>query len=166
MMAVQVSFMFGTRGPRMSNGRLKMLAHLPASSDFSLAAAVAYFDGRQCGRRSVQAELAPEARSPTGFRVRFTSWAVVAWLEEGAEVLADSAELAAGPDLPAPPEVVAGCSRRLSVWSDPGLTADRRAKFWWLAAQLRERFAALHYDHFAVRWLTDAEPGAAPDTAV
>ena len=143
----------------MGNKRLKMLTHLPAASDFTLAEAVAHFNGLRYGRRAVQAELAPTAgsRRPTGFRVRFTSWTVVAWLEEGAAVLADSAELAAGADLPDSAEVVAGCSRRLSVWSDPGITADRRAKFAWYAGQLHERFAALHYDHFAGRWLTDPE---------
>lgn len=145
----------------MSDGRLKMLTHLPAASNFSLAAAVAHFDDLRYGRRVVRAELAPTAgsRRPTGSRVRFTAWAVVAWLEEGAAVLADSAELATGANLPAPAEVVAGCSRRLSVWSDPGLTADRRAKFRWFAAQLCERFAAIHYDHFAGRWLMDGSAG-------
>lgn len=149
----------------MSDGRLKMLTHLPAGSDFSLAAAVAHFNGVHRGRSAVRAELATSVSSltPTGFRVWFGSWSVVAWLEEGEQVLADSSELAAGPNLPAAPEVIAGCSRRLSVWSDPGLNSTRRAHFWWLVGQLRERFAALHYDHFAGRWLTEAEPFAAAD---
>ena len=143
----------------MADGMYEVLALLPESSDFTLDAAVAHFGRHRFGNRGrtlLRAELAvpPGKRKPAGFRVFFGEWAVVAWLESGRGVRSESKEFAADDDLPAPPEVIAGCSRRLSVWSDPDDGFLYSDEFTEVTKQLRVRFGALILDCVNGCWWT------------
>jgi hypothetical protein len=139
----------------MSDNRLKMLTHIPADSDFSLNAAIEHFQAASFADTRLQSELTTGLSGgvPSGFRVWFDHWSIVSWLEQGEEVLVDSEVLSHQAGLRVPPSVIAACSLRLSVWSDPGITPEREEWFRWFAEQLSDRFAAIHYDHFAQKWL-------------
>src|SRR5262245_61899461 len=107
-----------------------VLALIPEASDFTLERAVAHFAGLTFSKygfgklvhkkHPLRAELAKvkRARKPSGFRVYYDNWAVVAWLEADRTVRVESREMAEEEGLPASAEVIAGCTRRLSVWSD------------------------------------------------
>jgi len=151
----------------MSHGMYEYLAFLPASSDFSLERAIEryasltfskYRGGRFIKKNEpVRAELATAEgdKEPSGFRVFYGDWAVVAWLDAGEDVLADSREHATDRDLPAPADVIASCSRRLWVCSDvdePDF--DNTELFTDFIDELRERFGALILDYVNGGWWT------------
>jgi hypothetical protein len=151
----------------MSHGRYEVKALLPKSSDFTLERAVRHyasltFSMYKCGRfiyknEPVRAELAiaSDESEESGFRVFYGNWAVVAWLDEGEDVLADSQYHAEDSDLPAPAEIIAGCSRRLWVYSDvdePDFdNTDRITEF---TDELRQRFGAFIRDYVNGGWWT------------
>jgi hypothetical protein len=140
----------------MPDGMYNVLALLPESSDFTIPAAVAHFDQRRQGRTLLRAEpaVADAASRPTGFRVFFGGWAVVGWLDDGPSVRTDSEDLATEAGLPGPAEVIAGCSRCLSIWSDADPTGDHSDDMTALGDQLRERFGAFVYDPVNGGWWT------------
>jgi hypothetical protein len=145
----------------------EVAALLPASSDFTLERAVRHYASQtfsqyKCGRflcknEPVRAELAtaPGEQEPSGFRVFYGDWAVVAWLDQGEDVLADSRDHAGDSDLPAPADVIAGCSRRLWVCSDvdePDF--DNSDLFTEFTDELRGRFGAFILDYVNGGWWT------------
>ncbi len=151
----------------MPDGMYHVLVLIPEASDFSLEAAVKHFRklkfSKYRGRKTlfknepVRAELAkgPRAKKPSGFRVFYGDWGIVAWLESGRSVHSDSAELAEDEeDLPAPAEVIASCNRRLSVWSDEDLDFDWTDDFNEYLDTLRDRFGVFVYDPFNGEWWT------------
>src|SRR5262245_45340740 len=77
--------------PDMAHGMYEVLALLPETSDFTLEEAVAFFRTRRYGEGTLRAELALSERTqqPSGFRVWYGDWAVVAWLETGRGVLGE-----------------------------------------------------------------------------
>lgn len=140
----------------MADGVYEVLALLPETSDFTLAAAVAHFGKIRHGKGTLRTELAtPQGeREPSGFRVFYDDWAVVAWLEFGKGVLSESREFAEDNDLPAPAEQVATCSRRLSVWSDEDEAGDHSDDITDYTDELRERFGAFILDPVNGGWWT------------
>jgi hypothetical protein len=151
----------------MSHGMYEIAALLPASSDFTLERAVRHygsltFSMYKAGRffyknEPLRAELATAAddEEPSGFRVFYGDWAVVAWLDESETVLADSRAHAEDSDLPAPPEVIAGCSRWLWVCSDVDEPAfDNSDNFTDYTDELRARFGAFILDYVNGGWWT------------
>jgi hypothetical protein len=142
----------------MADGMYEVLALLPESSDFTLDTAVTHFRKIRRGQGTLQAELATseEKQSPSGFRVFFGDWAIVAWLESGEEVRAESQNdteyHARKGDLPGPAEVIAACSRRLTVWSDEDEGGDYTDDFIEFADELRERFGAFIQDPVNGGW--------------
>jgi hypothetical protein len=140
----------------MADGMYEVLALLPGRSDFSLDAAVAHFGKVEFGKVKLRAELATTEgkQEPSGFRVFYGDWAVVAWLESGKGVLSESREFAEEEDLPAPVEVIAGCSRWLSVWSDEDEGGNYTDEFNEFTDVLRERFGAFIFDPVNGGWWT------------
>jgi hypothetical protein len=140
----------------VADGMYEVLALLPDASDFSLEAAVAHFGGVRHGKGTLRAEVATSEgeREPSGFRVFFGDWAVVAWLESGSGVLSDSRDSAEDDDLPAPAEVIASCSRRLSVWSDEDEGGDHSDDITEYTDELRGRFGAFILDPVNGGWWT------------
>ena len=140
----------------MPDDMYSVLALLPESSDFTLDAAVSHFDDMRYPRFKLRAELAnrPGSQEATGFRVFYEAWSIVAWLETSPDVLIESREMASDSDLPAPAEVIARCSRRLSVWSDEDPDFELAHFFEEFIADLRERFGAFIKDHVAGGWRT------------
>ena len=148
----------------MPDGKYCVLALLPEAGDFTLERAVAHFAGLTFSKfRSgkfvvenvhLRAELTEptRARKVSGFRVFYGDWSVVAWLDTGKGVLCDSQNLAEDDDLPGPAEVIAGCSRRLSVWSDEDLEFDWTDEFNDYTDELRERFGVFIYDDVNGCW--------------
>ncbi len=149
------------------NGMYEVLALLPAASDFTLELAVRHFasltftqfkGGRAIFKNEpVRAELVKERgkKKPSGFRVLYGSWAIVAWLQEGKDVLKDSQNHAEDDDLPAPAEIIAGCSRRLSVYSDrDDPDFDNGDRFTEFTTELRQRFGAFIQDYVNGGWWT------------
>jgi hypothetical protein len=148
----------------MSHGMYEVMALIPESSDFTLERAGAHFaslnfsqyrSGRFVARNElVGAELATAEGepTPTGFRVFFGRWAVVAWLDCGENVLADNRDLAEEDDLPASPGVIAGCSRRLWVWSDEDPYSDFTDLFNYFTDELRQRFGVFVSDAVNGDW--------------
>ncbi len=157
----------GHRGIPLSHSMYEVAALLPASSDFTLERAVEYFASLtfsqfKCGRYVYRAEpvraelvIADGEREPAGFRVWYGLWAVVAWLEEGERALTNSKDLRDDRDLPAPAEVIAGCSRWLWVCSDADQpdfdNSDRITEY---TTGLRERFGAFILDYVNGGWWT------------
>jgi hypothetical protein len=150
----------------MSDGMYNVLALIPEASDFTLEQAVAHFAGLtfskfrsgKCvyDRHPLRAELAQSEgkKEPSGFRVFYGDWAVVAWLETGRTVRGESEEMSELDDLPAPSEVIAGCIRRLSVWSDEDPTFDWTDDFTEYTEELRGRFGMFIYDCVNGCWWT------------
>jgi hypothetical protein len=148
----------------MAHGRYEVLALLPESSDFTLQRAVAYFASLTFSRvRSgkfiyknapVRAELATVEgeQTPSGFRVFYGDWLIVAWLEADDTVRIESREMAEGDDLPAAAEVIARCSRRLSVWSDEDPEFEFTDDFTRFIDHLRERFGTFIKDYVNGCW--------------
>lgn len=151
----------------MSHGMYEVAALLPASSDFTLERAVRHyaslsFSQDKGGRfvfknEPVRAELAtsPGEVEPSGFRVFYGDWSVVAWLDERECVVADCRDHAGDSDLPAPAEVIAGCSRRLWVCSnidEPDF--DNSDRFTEYTDELRKRFGAFIQDYVNGGWWT------------
>ena len=101
------------------------------------------------GKSPVRAELAttPGKDKPTGFRVFYGDWAVVAWLETDDSVHVESRELAERDDLPASAEVIASCTRRLSVWSDEDREFNWTDQFESYTTRLRKRFGVFIRDN-------------------
>jgi hypothetical protein len=140
----------------MPDGMYSVLALLPESSDFSLAAAVSHFHGMPYPRFRLRAEMAtdPQKHEPCGFRVFYGEWSIVAWLETHPDVLSESREMAEEMDLPAPAEVIANCARRLSVWSDEDPDLEFAHHFEEFIIDLRERFGAFIKDYVLGGWRT------------
>jgi hypothetical protein len=140
----------------MAHGMYEVLALLPETSDFTLEEAVAFFRTRRYGESTLRAELAISERTqlPSGFRVWYGDWAVVAWLETGRGVLGESEEMSWGDNLPAPVEEIASCSRRLSVWSDEDPGCHHTNEFLFYTDDLRERFGAFIKDCVNGCWWT------------
>jgi len=140
----------------MPDDMYSVLALLPESSDFTLDAAVAHFDGMPYPRFKLRAELVTrlESREPSGFRVFYEGWSIIAWLETHPDVLSESREMADETDLPASAEVIARCSRRLSVWSDEDQDLELAHYFEEFITKLRERFGAFIKDYVAGTWRT------------
>ena len=139
----------------MANGMYEVLAMIPESSDFTLEAAVAHFRTIRYRNGHLRAELAvPRGkRKPTGFRVHFGDWSVVAWLETDESVRVESGEFATRRrGRPAPAEVIAGCTRRLSVWSDEDFEADHTDDWIEFVDELRERFGVFVRDCVNGKW--------------
>jgi hypothetical protein len=150
----------------MSEGMYEVLALIPTTSDFSLEKAVAYYSGltfsKYRGRKliyknePVRAELAKpkRARKFSGFRVFYGDWAIVAWLEDEPHVRSESQDMAEWGDLPAPAEVIAGCTRRLSVWSDKDLDFEWTDELNEYLDHLRGRFGVFIMDPVNGGWWT------------
>ena len=150
----------------MPDGMYSVLALIPEASDFTLARAVAHFAGLTFSkfrsgkwlyrRHPLRAELARREgqKEPSGFRVFYGDWAVVAWLETDATVRGESAEMAELDDLPAPAEIIAGCTRRLSVWSDEDPGLDWTDDIMEYTDQLRQRFGMFIRDNVKGCWWT------------
>lgn len=141
----------------MPDGMYSVLALLPESSDFTLERAVKHFDGMDYRRFKLRAELATSEgkQEPTGFRVYYEDgWAMVAWLESDESVASESQEMAEEDDIPAPAEVIAGCNRRLSVWSDEDPNFEYDSYFEDFIGNLRERFGAFIKDYVLGGWRT------------
>jgi hypothetical protein len=140
----------------MPDGMYSVLALLPESSDFTLDAAVAHFGSVAYRTFQLRAELAAVVGQPqpSGFRVFYEAWSIVAWLETDPDVLTESREMAEGDDLPAPAEVIAGCSRRLSVWSDEDPDLEFAHYFEEFLDELRHRFGAFIKDYVLGGWRT------------
>lgn len=138
----------------MSNGMYEVLALLPTSSDFTLDLAIAHFRATHFGSGMLQSGLAsPEGVSqPSGFRVSYGGWEVVAWLETGAEILSDCRALVDANDLPATAEMIESCSRRLAVWSDEDSDGDHSDEITHFTDELRMRFGAFIYDPVNGGW--------------
>jgi hypothetical protein len=151
----------------MANGRYEVMGLVPASSDFTLDRAVQHYSSLTFTQylrgqpvfvnEPVRAEVVSQdtAAFSTGFRVWYGPWAVVAWLDSGPEVAEDNRYLAEEPGLPAPPEVIAGCPYRLSVYSDyddPDFNnSDRFTEF---TDELMERFGMFIQDYVRGGWWT------------
>ena len=83
----------------------------------------------------------------------FGDWSVVAWLESGADILAESREFAAfRKGRPAKAVVIATCSTRLSVWSDEDTEFEHTDDWLDYVDSLRERFGAFVYDPVNGQW--------------
>lgn len=151
----------------MPDGMYNVIALIPQASDFTLDRAVAHFAGVTFSKfrsgqflyknhplRTEFANSEGEVKL-SGFRVFYGEWAVVAWLETDANVLSDSQDMAQDDDLPASAEVIAGCDRRLSVWSDEDPDFDWTGKFNEYTEQLRKRFGMFIYDNVNGCWWTE-----------
>jgi hypothetical protein len=151
----------------VANGYYELIGLVPASSDFTLERAVQHFSAQTfthylCGRlvydkERVRAELVSPEResSATGFRVWYGPWSVVAWFDSGPGVAEDNRYLAEEPGLPAPPEVIASCPFRLSIYSDVDAPDfDNSDRFTEYTDQLRERFGVFLLDNVNGGWWT------------
>jgi hypothetical protein len=147
----------------VADGMYEVLALIPETSDFSLDEAVVYFAGltfirirntSKIIKHPLRVELAkgPHGSEPSGFRVHYGDWAIVAWLETDECVQEESEEMAEGKDLPAPHEIIASCTRRLSVWSDEDLEFDWTDQFNEYIDQFRKRFGVFIRDNVQGIW--------------
>src|SRR5262249_55793120 len=133
-----------------------VIALIPSGSDFSLEKAVSHFGSTSWGKAQVRTELAKAegGSSIRGFRAWYGDWSIVAWLDETPGVLADSQELVNEEPLPARPEVISSCSRRLSIWSDEDEGGEHSDEMTAFTDELRERFGVLIYDAVNGGWWT------------
>jgi hypothetical protein len=140
----------------MCDSMYHVIALIPPGSDFSLKKAVSYFGSTFSGKTPVRSELAKAVGegSFTGFRTWYGDWSIVAWLDEAPGVLADSQELVNEEPLPAPPEVIGSCSRRLSIWSDEDEDGDYSDEMTAFTDELLKRFGLLIYDPGSGGWWT------------
>lgn len=143
----------------MADGCYELIGLVPASSDFSLERAVQHYSSQTFTRykKPVRAEflLADREAFSTGFRVWYGSWTVTAWLDSGPDVVKDNRYLSEESDLPAPPEVIAGCPFRLSIRSDVDAPDfDNSDRFTEFTDQLRERFGVFLLDNVNGGWWT------------
>jgi hypothetical protein len=98
----------------MPDGMYNVVVLISPECKFSVIRAIELYQsfGWKC-------ELATDGSVHAGFRVFFGDWAIVAWFESGPSVLIGSRDDAETYlPLPAPAEVIAGCDRRLTFWSD------------------------------------------------
>jgi hypothetical protein len=140
----------------MSEIEYHLLALIPKDSDFTLEKAVAFFDRRKFGKSRLRSELAtgPRKRKPSGFRVFYGDWAVLAWLETHRSVIIESREMAETEDLPGSAEAIAACRHRLSVWSDADPGFFKTNEFLIYTEDLWERFGVFIRDTAHGRWWT------------
>jgi hypothetical protein len=151
----------------VANGYYELIGLVPASSDFTLERAVRHYSSQTFTQRlrgrlvfnkePVRAELlsGEGEPSPTGFRVWYGPWSVIAWLGSGPDVAEDNRYLAEELGLPAPPEVIAGCPFRLSIYSDMDAPDfDHSDRFTEYTDQLRERFGVFLLDNVNGGWWT------------
>jgi hypothetical protein len=148
----------------MSQGMYEVLALIPQTSDFSLERAVSHFSGLTFNKfgsdkfvfknEPMRAEFAQSegAKEHSGFRVHFGPWSLVAWLETDGTVRAESHEMAQESDLPSPAEVIAGCTQRLSIWSDEDQEFEWSDEFTEFVEQLQMRFGVFVYDPVNGGW--------------
>ena len=106
-------------------------------------------------RLRVRSELAKaEGESAfTGFRVWYGDWSIVSWLDDAPGVLADSQSLVDEEPLPAA-EIIASCTRRVSVCSDEDPDGDHSDKMTDFTDELRKRFGLFVYDSVNGGWWT------------
>jgi hypothetical protein len=151
----------------MPDGCYELIGLVPASSDFTPERAVEHYSGLtfsqyRHGRwvfrdEPVRAEVLTGGIAPysTGFRVRYGRWSVEAWLDASPEAAGENRERAEEPDLPAPPEVIAGCPARLSIRSDVDAPDfDNSDRFTEYTGQLRARFGVFLLDFVNGGWWT------------
>jgi hypothetical protein len=140
----------------MSDNMYHVIALIPPGSDFSLETAVSHFGSTFLGKTQVRSELAKAEGedSFTGFRTWYGDWSIVGWLDEAPGVLADSQELVNEEPLPASPEVIASCSRRLSIWSDEDEGGDHSDEMTAFTDELLKRFGLFIYDPGNGGWWT------------
>jgi hypothetical protein len=142
----------------MADGYYELIGLVPTSSDFTLERAVEFYSSQFYARLNpVRAELArgEGEMSPTGFRVWYGSWAVVAWLDCRPSVIDDNSALAEEPDLPAPPNVIASCPHRLWIYSDVDEPDFANSDYFTdYTDQLRERFGVFLLDNVSGGWWT------------
>jgi len=132
----------------------QVLALIPPASDFSLDKATEYFRSLRFRDNCVRVESAQaEAQEiPTGFRVWYEDWSIVAWIDDAPGVLVDSQHMVDRGPLSGRPEVVASCARRLSVWSDEDPDFDHSDEMTHFTDRLRERFGMFIYDPVNGEW--------------
>ncbi len=151
----------------MADGCYELIGLVPASSDFTLERAVEFYSSQTFTqylrgqavflKAPVRAELLSADRESfgTGFRVWYGPWAVTAWLDSRPDVAEDNRFLSEEPDLPAPPEVIASCPYRLSIWSDVDAPDfDNSDRFTEFTDQLKERFGVFLLDCVNGGWWT------------
>lgn len=140
----------------MSDNMYEVLALVPPSSDFTLSNAVSYFRSLRFRGQSLRSELArAEGDSlDTGFRIWYGNWSIVAWLDEAPGVLADSESLVDEVPLPASPDQIAKCAKRLCVWSDEDPDGDHSDEITAFTDNLRGRFGVFIYDPVNGGWWT------------
>jgi hypothetical protein len=138
----------------MSYGMYEVVALIPSSSTFSVAAAVAWYASLTEGKVQLRSEPA-NAKSDEpleGFRVWYGDWAIVAWLDESSGVADDSADLANETPLPADARVIAGCTKRLDVISDEDPHREHSDEITHFTDELREHFGLFLFDPVNGGW--------------
>jgi hypothetical protein len=140
----------------MNGNEYNLIALIPSTSDFSLEKAVEHFGSRSFRKLRLRSELAKADGESffTGFRVWYGDWSVVTWLDDVPGVLEDSQHLAGENTLPAPAEIIAGCARRLCVWSDEDPDGEHSDAITAFTDELRKRFGMFIYDPVKGGWWT------------
>jgi len=129
----------------MSDFCYHVLALIPTGAEFSVENAVEAF--------VAEGQSAAVAASPgggrDGFRVVFADdWAIVAWLEDDADVTTESEEIldVFGRPPGAAPGGPIACDRRLSIWSDDDSEMMNAHFFEETIQFLKERFGLFAFD--------------------
>jgi len=140
----------------MANDMYEVLGLIPSNSDFSLENAVVHFESLFFRNLRIRSELtkAEGESSSHGFRVWYGEWAVVAWLDDSSSVLADNKHLMSKNPLPACPEIIGSCMKRLSVWSDEDPELDHSDEITHFTDELRNRFKMFIFDPVNGGWWT------------
>ena len=102
----------------------------------------------------MRAELAttPGKDKPTGFRVFYGDWAVVAWLETDDMFTSKVGNWLKGMICRHRPEVIASCTRRLSVLVRRGPGVNWTDQFESYTTRLRKRFGVFIRDNVKGIW--------------
>jgi hypothetical protein len=140
----------------MAYNMYEVIALIPATGDFSLEKAVAHFGSLSFRKVRIRSELAKaeDDTSFTGFRLWYGDWSIVAGLDDAQGVLEDSQDLVHEEPLPAPPEIIASCAKRLCVWSDEDPDGNHSDEITHFTDELRNRFGMFIYDNVNGGWWT------------